>query len=397
MFSIVIIGRVVVTGDCHRHVDRVDLQETVLIHNERHRVEVAVVVAELSGSEMHAVYTGIGLRQQTVACEVKVGARIQRCAECRLITVHLMFLTVIVHRGLVTCNVHRRIDLVDDQITVGSDNEVHRTDVVRSRPLILELSRGKVHIDRIRIRQAQRAVAIELEVGGCIEFIADIHIVASDMVFLTIEVNSEVMTGDGHGDLCRGDRQRTVVQHLVVLAAHVIRAAQHHHIAQDVGNHAGIRNGTGNGSFHLVVVGQLDLRTGGGVSSNNIVTELHREGRILVFCIVVLPFVAVCGHCKGFRNRLDIKVFNRLTHYQSVVRHTGHHHNGEAIAVRQIVNHIFADRKDKVLTIHHSIVLGSITLDGEIDRTIILIMVTTRINAVDSDDQHAIGGNTHGG
>ena len=113
----VIVHRVAVLGDGHRHINLLNYQLTVL-NVEGHVGEVVVRVREVTGNKAHGISSGVRAAHRRVTTEGEVGSGVQRVGDGHVITAHAVQLTVIVHCVAVLGDGHCHVNRFDYQLTV---------------------------------------------------------------------------------------------------------------------------------------------------------------------------------------------------------------------------------------------------------------------------------------
>ena len=201
---------VVRTHDSDRRIDLVDCLVTI-DHHEVHVREVGVGIGELvlcTGSrtlQTHIRGTSIGSGSLSRAIEGEVVHRVERIADGDIIASHTMFRTVVSGGVVMAGDGHHHLIESSDGLEAVRHLEVHLVEVRRIR--VGELFGQKTHIGGTgqctfcrnhTVHQSGGGGWGEREVGGGVERIAVVHIIARHHMFLTIKGGRVVMAGDGH-------------------------------------------------------------------------------------------------------------------------------------------------------------------------------------------------------
>ena len=198
--------------DFHSHTRLLgDGQGSVVLHNESHRSEVGVRIAEMISVKTHGVRTGICSFGKGISCVCEARVHIVQCrGRGGRVARHLMLRSVVLDGVRLAHNGHGGRNRVDGQVSVRHV-EGHRGEV---RICIVELVFGKSHIVRISRRSSGNGIAYVGEVGAhIVQCRSGAGGVTVHLVLRSVVWEAFVGAHDGHRGIDLVDSHVTVVIH----------------------------------------------------------------------------------------------------------------------------------------------------------------------------------------
>ena len=177
---------------------------------EGHTSEVSVVVSELSCCQVHRISTHISTKSRVNTTEHHLGSVIQAAAACQVIACHALLTAVEYHSILVACYGNSQSCRSDGLITV-----CHLKDHSGKVTIYVgELTWFKIHISSTRIRSCRLLSTIEGEVGGSVQRIAHMHIIAAYAMFCAIINCGILMSRNGHHNAIHRSNMVITIGHI---------------------------------------------------------------------------------------------------------------------------------------------------------------------------------------